>query len=139
MQLSTKGRYAVRAMLDLALHAHDGPVSRTQIAERQGISPDYIAHLFNRLQEGGLIRSVRGRGGGYVLARAPEQIRVGEIVRLVEGSVALTECTTPRGERACPRAGRCVTRKLWLRATEAVARTFDDVTLADLCAQAEGS
>ena len=135
MRLSTKGRYAVRAMVDLALHAQKGPVPRTEIADRQGISADYIAHLFNRLQQAGLVHGVRGRSGGYVLARAPSQIRIGEIVRAVEGPVALTDCTAPGGEAVCPRTDHCVTRRLWLKAAQAVAQTLDAVTLADLCMQ----
>jgi len=135
MRLSTKGRYAVRAMVDLALHAQKGPVPRTEIADRQGISADYIAHLFNRLQQAGLVHGVRGRSGGYVLARDPSQIRIGEIVRAVEGAVALTDCTAPGGEAVCPRTDRCVTRRLWLKAAQAVAQTLDAVTLADLCMQ----
>ncbi len=137
MRLSTKGRYAVRAMVDLALHAQEGPVSRADIARRQGISPAYIAHLFTRLQQAGLIRSVRGRGGGYVLGRDPARIPVSEIVRAAEGPVALTDCTAPGGETICPRAPRCVTRRLWVRAAEALVETLDGVTLADLCAEAE--
>lgn len=137
MRLSTRARYAVRAMVDLALHSCQGPVSRADIVERQGISADYIAHLFARLQEAGLVRSTRGRAGGYVLGRDPAQICVGEIIRLVEGPVALTDCTAPGGDRSCPRAGYCITRRLWLKASEAIADAFDGVTLADLCAQTE--
>ncbi len=139
MRLSTKGRYAVRAMVDLALHVHEGPVSRAEIASRQGISADYIAHLFHRLQQAGLVRGVRGRSGGYLLGRDPTRIHVGEIVRAVEGPMALTECTAPGGEAVCPRTDHCVTRRLWLEAARAVAETLDGVTLADLCAQANGS
>jgi Rrf2 family protein len=124
-------------MVDLALHVREGPVSRAEIADRQGISADYIAHLFNQLQQAGLVRSIRGRSGGYVLARDPAHIRVGEIVRAVEGPVALTDCTIPGRETACPRTSRCVTRKLWLKAAQAIAETLDGVTLADLCAQAD--
>ena len=139
IRISTRGRYALRAMVDLALHAQKGPVPRTESADRQGISADYIAHLFNRLQQAGLVHGVRGRSGGYVLARAPSQIRIGEIVRLAEGPVALTDCTEPGGETACPRAKECVTRRLWLRASEALAQTLNGVTLADLCAEAQES
>ncbi|HHS98458.1 MAG TPA: Rrf2 family transcriptional regulator [Chloroflexi bacterium] len=139
MRLSTKGRYAVRAMVDLALHAHEGPVSRAEIAGRQGISADYIAHLFHRLQRAKLIRGVRGRSGGYLLARDPAHIRIGEIVRAVEGPMALTDCTVPGQETVCPRASRCVTRALWLKTAQAVAETLDSVTLADLCRQATES
>jgi len=126
-------------MVDLALHSHEGPVSRADIARRQGISPDYIAQLFLRLQRAGLVRGIKGRSGGYVLGRDPAEIRIGEIVRLAEGPVARTDCTEPGGETACPRAKECVTRRLWLRASEALAQTLNGVTLADLCAEAQES
>jgi len=123
-------------MVDLALHAQKGPVPRAEIADRQGISADYIAHLFNRLQQAGLIRSIRGRSGGYVLARDPAHIRVGEIVRAVEGPMALTDCTMPGQKTTCPRTSQCVMRKLWLKTAQAIAETLDGVTLADLCTEA---
>jgi Rrf2 family protein len=136
MQLSTRGRYAVRAMVDLALHAEGGPVSRAEIARRQGISPDYIAQLFLRLQRAGLVRGIRGPGGGYVLGRDAAEIRVGDIVRTVEGPMALVGCVESGGEVACSRAGGCVTRRLWQRVSEAISETLNGVTLADLCVEA---
>lgn len=136
MRISTRGRYAVRAMADLALHAGKGPVSRAEIARRQGISADYIAQLFCRLERAGLVQSVKGPAGGYRLARHPSQITVGEIVRAVEGPIALVDCVAPGGETRCPRVSYCPTRILWQRASAAVADVLDRVTLQDMCAQA---
>lgn len=138
MRLSTRGRYAVRAMADVALHAGEGPVPRSEIARRQGISPDYIAHLFRKLERAGLVQGMKGPAGGYCLGRHPSEITVGEIVRAVEGPVALVHCVAPGGEKRCPRAGVCPTRCLWQKASAAIADVLDHVTLQDLCAQATG-
>ncbi len=132
MQLSTKGRYAVRAMLDLALHAGESPVSRAEIARRQGISADYIAQLFRKLEQAGLVRGVKGPGGGYMLGRDPTNIRVGDIVRVAEGPIALVGCVEAGGA-ACARAEQCAVRRLWQEVSQVVAQTLDDVTLKDLC------
>ena len=136
MRLSTKGRYALRAMLDLALHADEGPISREDIARRQEISAFYLAQLFNKLSKAGLALSVKGPGGGYVLARCPEEISVGDIIRAVEGPIALVHCVVPEDETACPRAEGCVARLLWKRLSKEVAELMDSITLKDLCEQA---
>ncbi len=136
MRLSTRGRYAVRAMVDVALHAQEGPIPRAEIARRQGISPDYLAQLFRRLERVGLVQGVKGPAGGYRLGRHPSQITVGEIIRAVEGPIALVHCVAPGGERRCPRASGCLTRNLWQKASAAVADVLDRVTLQDVCAQA---
>ncbi|MCS7283418.1 MAG: Rrf2 family transcriptional regulator [Anaerolineae bacterium] len=137
MRLSTRGRYAVRAMLDLALHQGEGLVPRAAIARRQGLSPTYIAHLFRRLERAGLVEGVKGPGGGYRLRRHPAEISVGEIIRVVEGPIALVHCVTPEGQKRCRRAADCVTRGLWREVSEALAEMLDRVTLQDLCARAE--
>ena len=136
MQISTRGRYAVRAMVDLGLHAGCGPVARGEIAARQGISADYIAHLFLRLQRVGLVRGVRGPGGGYLLGRDPADIRVGDIVRSAEGPIALVRCAGTGDEQSCSRIGCCVTSRLWHRLSGVVSEALDSVTLADLCTEA---
>lgn len=135
MRISTKGRYAVRAMLDLALHGQEGPVRRVDIADRQHISANYIAQLFLDLQEAGLVVSVKGPGGGYVLAKSPADIRVGDIIRAVEGPIALVECVAP-SEEPCPLASDCVTRKIWKEASEAISEVLNGITLDDLRLQA---
>lgn len=136
MRLSTGGRYALRAMVDLALHADRGPVSRSDITERQGISVHYIEQLFVKLRRAGLIKSVRGPGGGYILARNAEDIRAGDVIRAVEGPIALVYCVEPQNRPPCHRMPRCVTHLLWKRLSKEIAEILDSVTLKDLCEQA---
>ena len=136
MRISTRGRYALRAMIDLALHTGEGTISRQDIVERQAISSDYVAQLFRRLHAAGLVEGVKGPGGGYRLARDAAAIRAGDVVRAVEGPVALVHCVVPDGELSCNRADRCVTRLLWKRLSETVTEFLDSVTLQDLCDEA---
>jgi len=135
MRLSTRGRYALRAMIDLALHTN-GPVLRSDIAERQEISAHYIEQLFVKLRKAGLIESIKGPGGGYILAKSADQIRAGDIIRTVEGPIALVHCVAPQQAAACHRIDSCVTHRLWGRLSDKVAEVLDSVTLKDLCDQA---
>ena len=136
MRLSTRGRYALRSMVDLALWGNDGPVSRRELAARQQISSPYVAQLFRRLVAEGLARGVKGPGGGYALARPPETISAGDVVRAVEGPIELVRCVVPGSGDPCKRTGGCVTRLLWRRMTDAVVEILDSVTLQDLCEEA---
>ncbi len=135
MRLSTRGRYALRAMIDLALHADEGPVLRSDIAERQEISAHYLEQLFVKLRKAGLLESVKGPGGGYILAKSADQIRAGDIIRAVEGPIALVHCVAPQQEAACHRVDRCITHLLWKRLSDRVAEVLDSVTLKELCDQ----
>ena len=139
MRISTRGRYALRAMVDLAQHGDNGPVARQDISERQGISADYIAQLFRRLQAAGLAEGVKGPGGGYRLVRDPSLIHAGDVVRALEGPVAVVHCTLPCPDEGpgCRRVDRCVTHLLWNQVSEAVSEVLDSVTLRDLADQAE--
>jgi Rrf2 family cysteine metabolism transcriptional repressor len=138
MRISTRGRYALRAMVDLAQHGDQGPVSRQDISERQDISADYLAQLFMHLQAAGLVEGVKGPGGGYRLARDPALVRPGDVVRAVEGPVAVVHCTLPCPDEdpACKRVDRCVTHLLWRRVSDAVTEVLDSVTLRDLADEA---
>jgi Rrf2 family cysteine metabolism transcriptional repressor len=138
MRISTRGRYALRAMVDLAQHGDNGPVARQDISERQGISADYLAQLFTHLQAAGLVEGVKGPGGGYRLTRAPSSMRAGDVVRAVEGPVAVVYCALPCPDEspACKRMDRCVTHLLWKRVSEAVTEVLDSVTLRDLADEA---
>jgi Rrf2 family cysteine metabolism transcriptional repressor len=138
MRISTRGRYALRAMVDLAQHGDQGPVSRQELSERQEISADYLAQLFMHLQAVGLVEGVKGPGGGYRLVRDPSLISAGDVVRAVEGPVAVVHCTLPCPDEgpACRRMDRCVTHLLWKRVSEAVAEVLDSVTLRDLADEA---
>jgi Rrf2 family protein len=132
MRLSTAGRYALRAMVDLARHEGEGPILRQEIADRQAISADYLAQLFVKLRRAGLVNSVMGPGGGYVLARPAPEIRAGDVLRAVEEPLSLTQCLEEGQRSRCPRAADCATRVLWERMGRAMIAVLDSVTLAEL-------
>jgi Rrf2 family iron-sulfur cluster assembly transcriptional regulator len=115
MRISTRGRYALRAMVDLAQHGEHGPLPRQDIAERQEISADYLAQLFTRLQSAGLVEGVKRPGGGYRLTHVLSLIRPGDVIRAVEGPVAVVHCTLlcPDEGPTCKRVDRCATHLLW--------------------------
>ena len=136
IHISTRGRYALRAMVDLALHSDDDPVARRDIAERQGISADYVAQLFRQLGEADLLEGVKGPGGGYRLARDATEIRAGDVVRAVEGPLALVHCVVQEDEIPCKRVDRCATHLLWKRLSQVMTEFLDSVTLQDLCDEA---
>jgi Rrf2 family cysteine metabolism transcriptional repressor len=136
MRISTRGRYALRALVDLALHADKGPVSRHAIAERQSISADYVAQLFRQLRTAGLVQGRKGPGGGYVLVRDAATIRVGDVIRAVEGPIAAATCAAPGDDAECARADHCATYLLWRQLSETIETFLDGVTLQDLCDQA---
>jgi Rrf2 family protein len=138
MQLSTAARYALRAMVDLAQHADQGAVQRVDIARRQALSEAYLAQLLLKLRRAGLVDSVRGPGGGYVLAQDPAQIRAADVLRGVEETLAPVYCVNENREQACHRADGCPTQWLWERLGQAVNEVLEGVTLAELCAQAQG-
>ncbi len=135
MRLSTLGRYALRAMVDLALHQDHGPVQRKDIVARQAISTHYLAHLFVKLREAGLIESVKGPGGGYRLARSAADISAGEVLRAVDEILEPVFCVAAAPEMACPRQDACVTHLLWAQLGRRIVELLDSVTLAELCEQ----
>ncbi len=130
MRLSTKGRYGTRAMLDVALHADEGLVHLKDVAERQEVSKKYLEHLVARLEADGLLRTVRGAGGGIALARPASEVTVLDILRTLEGSLAPVECVD-RPE-VCSRSGDCGARDLWAELDAVVAGFLGSVTLEDL-------
>jgi Rrf2 family protein len=136
MHISTRGRYALRALLDVALHGANGPVSRSEISARQDISAEYIAQLFRSLAAAGLVRGVKGPGGGYILARSPDEIRVGDVIRAVEGPIATVACVLPNIRPRCERLDKCVTHLVWVELTASIASFLDSITLSELCQRA---
>ena len=132
MRISTKGRYALRLMLDLAL-AENQVVRLKDVAARQGISLKYLDQIISVLQKCGYVKSMRGPGGGYMLAQKPEQYTVGMILRQIEGSLAPVACLDGE-ENDCVRQESCVTLRLWKMLYEAINGVVDQVTLADLVA-----
>jgi Rrf2 family iron-sulfur cluster assembly transcriptional regulator len=133
LRLSTKGRYAVMAMADLAYHGVGRPVALAEVAERQEISLSYLEQLFGRLRKGGLVSSVRGPGGGYLLAREPGAMRIAEIILAVDEPIKATRCS-PGSPTGChSRRGRCLTHDLWEELGNQIYTYLSSVTLADVC------
>ena len=129
MKLTTKGRYAVTAMLDLALHYQQGAVTLADIARRQGISLSYLEQLFARLRRNGLVDSVRGPGGGYTLAEAPTKISVAQIIIAINENIDATRCG---GEKNCQGEERCLTHHLWEDLSNRIYDFLNGITLGDL-------
>lgn len=131
MKISTRGRYALRLMLDLALHNNGEYISIKEISERQGISVKYLEQIITVLNRAGFVRSIRGAQGGYILAKDPKDYTVGQIIRLLEGNLAPVSCIED-GENRCERSASCVTVEIWEQINEAVSNIIDNITLADL-------
>jgi len=129
MRLSTKGRYAVTAMLDLALNGSEGPVTLADISENQGISLSYLEQLFASLRSKSLVRGVRGPGGGYYLGRASDEISIADIICAVDEWVEFTRCS---GKQNCHDGQRCLTHNLWDDLSQQIYIFLGDITLADL-------
>ena len=130
MKLSTKGRYATRALLDLALHFGEGPILVKDISRRQEVSDRYLEQILTPLKAAGLVRVVRGARGGFALARPPSEIRLIEIVQIMEGSTAPVECVDHAD--SCSRSVSCVTREVWTDLKSAIDGVLESVTLQSL-------
>ena len=131
MIVSTKGRYALRVMIDLAEQHTQDRTPLKEIAERQEISQKYIEAIMTLLSKNGFVEAVHGKGGGYKLNKKPEEYRVGDILRLTEGSLSPVACLE-KGAEECPRKDSCRTLPLWTKLDELVEKYLDSVTLADL-------
>jgi len=131
MQLTSKGRYAVSAMVDLAKHQGEGPITLASISERQFISLSYLEQLFRKLRESGLVDSIRGPGGGYLLAKQPHEITISEIMHAVNETIQTTMCK--EGETGCHRGSRCETHNLWQSLGLHINFFLDTVTIQNVC------
>jgi Rrf2 family iron-sulfur cluster assembly transcriptional regulator len=134
MKLTSKGRYAVTAMLDVALHSRNGPVSLADISERQEISLSYLEQLFARLRKEQLVSSVRGPGGGYKLGRAASDIAIGEVIRAVDESVDATRC---QGQADCQGGERCLTHTLWQDLSDRISQFLNGISIGELMKTSE--
>jgi Rrf2 family protein len=132
VKLSTKGRYGLRAMIDMARYSEEEPVSISSIAVRQGISEGYLEQLVSLLKKAGLVKSIRGAGGGYILARAMDDISVGDILRALEGSLEPVRCAAFYSEEGCMASDGCVTKYVWQKINESINRTVDEMKLNEL-------
>lgn len=131
MLVSTKGRYALRVMIDLAQHQASGRTPLKEIAERQNISEKYLENILATLVRNGILSGMRGKGGGYCLTRSPEDYSVGEILRLTEGSLAPVSCLE-NGNAGCERAATCSTIGMWTKLDTMINEYLDSVSIADL-------
>ena len=134
MRLTTKMRYGTRALVDLALHYGQGPLSSREISIHQEVSLKYLEHLLSLLRRARLIRTVRGAQGGHMLARPPDQINLRQVFDVLEGSNGLVECTSQPG--LCSRYDACVTQEVWARMFQACMQVLEETTLADLAQRA---
>lgn len=134
MKLSTKGKYGVRAVYEISRH-DNGPITIKAIAERQGISLSYLEQILHKLQKAGLIESVRGPAGGYLLARRPAELTIGDIVRSLEGPIALSHCLEPGEEGDCNQADDCVARMVWAKVGAKIEEALDSISFEDLLLQ----
>ena len=137
MKISTKGRYALRMMVDLAEHQNGEYIPLRETAERQDISQKYLESIMTALSKAGLVDGAHGKGGGYKLSRAPEEYKVGEILRLTEGSLAPVACLE-NGAGPCSRAAQCRTLPMWTELDRLISGYLDGVTVADLMKAREG-
>lgn len=138
MLVSTKGRYALRVMLELAQSQPDAYMPLPLIAQRQGISEKYLESIIAILSRAGLVEGLRGKGGGYRLTRSSAKYSVGEILRLTEGSLAPVTCLEG-AENPCPRAGECTTLPMWQKLDDLINTYLDSVSLSDLLSQTDGN
>ncbi|MFH0840145.1 MAG: Rrf2 family transcriptional regulator [Candidatus Omnitrophota bacterium] len=138
MSISTKSTYGIRAMFELALHHGANPISVTYISKKENISVPYLEQLLNKLRRKGLVKSIRGPAGGYVLAKAPAKITVGEIVMALDGDITPVHCaSSAKPSKACKMIDRCVTKTVWKKLKDALDKTLNGVSLKDLCDDAK--
>ena len=129
MRLSTKGRYGLRAVVDLAVHATESAVSISSIAKRQGLSESYLEQLIAKLKKAGIVTSIRGTNGGYQLAKPPQEISVGDILRALEGRLCVVECPE---NHECDNYDSCVTKYVWKRINDSINKVVDTMTLEEV-------
>ena len=138
MKLSTRSEYAVRALVQLAIGFEKGPMSLREISQIENISYQYLEQIFLDLKKTKLVDSIRGAKGGYILARSPDQITVGDIVKSVEGPIAPISCVSDLPSDACERSGDCAPRGVWKALRDRIIEVLDEFTLHDLVSPKEG-
>ena len=136
MRISTRGRYGLRAMVDMARHAEKDPIALREIAERQGVSESYLEQVYAALRKAGLVTAQRGAQGGYGLARPADKITPGDILRALEGPIAPVHCVDLPASESCGRMGYCTTRPFWEELRDRINTFLDGVTLQDLADRA---
>lgn len=137
MRLSTRGHYGLKAMFELARNYGTDPIPLKSVAERQNLSEHYLEQLLAMLRKAGLVKSVRGSQGGYMLAREPAKIRVGDVIRALEGPIAPVYCVSEEDPGECDEAESCITRSVLAKVRDGIAGVLDSISLADMCQEAE--
>lgn len=132
MKLSTRGRYGLKAMFQLSLYYGEGPIPLKQVADKQGLSENYLEQLFSLLRKEGLVKSVRGAQGGYMLSREPKDITVGQVLRCLEGNMAPSDCVIDGEDIDCEREEICVTKLVWIKIKDSIDEVIDSITLQDM-------
>ncbi len=132
MKMSTKGRYGLRALIDLAQFEEGAPVSITAIASRQGISERYLEQLMSKLKKAGIVTSVRGASGGYILAKDAAEVSVGDVLRALEGTLEIVDCSGIQSSDGCQSACNCVSKSVWKKINDSVTQAVDDIMLDQL-------
>ena len=132
MKLSTKGKYGVRAVFEIACHYGKGPITIKEIADRQGISFFYLEQILHRLGKADVIESVRGPAGGYLLSRRPEELTIGDVVRALEGPIALSHCLEPGESGDCHQTDDCVAKMVWAKVGAKIEEALDSISFDDL-------
>ena len=132
MKLSTKGRYGLRALVDLAVHSENGTVSIQSIANRQNISVSYLEQLVGKMRGAGIVTSIRGAAGGYRLAKPPSTISVGDVLRALEGDLEAVNCPGNDEVPACEAAPTCVTKYVWKRINDSISQAVDTIMIEEL-------
>ncbi|MBZ2173704.1 Rrf2 family transcriptional regulator [Schnuerera sp. xch1] len=131
MKLSTRGRYGLKAMYQLALHYGEGPIPLNTIADKQGLSENYLEQLVSTLRREGFLNSVRGAQGGYMLAKSPKDITVGDILRVLEGDMAPADCVVDHNV-ICEKEEVCVTKLVWMQIKDSINNVIDSISLQDM-------
>ena len=131
MRLSTRGRYGLKAMYQLAMHYGEGPIPLKQIADKENLSENYLEQLVSQLRKEGLLTSVRGAQGGYMLAMPPEEITVGNVLRVLEGNLAPADCIIEE-DYGCENEENCVTKLVWIKIKDSIDEVVDSITLQDM-------
>jgi Rrf2 family protein len=132
MKLSTKGRYGLRAMIDLVVNSEETNISLKSISKRQGISMNYLEQIISVLKKSGYVKSVRGAKGGYSLAKSPEDISVGDILRALEGNLNPVDCALVNEDKQCAEADYCVTKIVWKKISDSINDVVNNISLQDL-------
>ena len=134
MRLTTKSRYGLRAIFDMAYNGFEAPAQIQEISKRQNISPRYLEQIFQKLKKSGVLKSKRGPQGGYILAKKPSEIRLIDILSITEGDLFIVSCSEP--DHKCENSFGCITKDVWDGASEALHQYFSNITLEDLCKKA---